>query len=192
MESIPGMGWFFTLSIVVWFFIMPVGVMFPLMTLQHFGGGTYEMSLIEIVWGGGALLGGAIMGARTYRINRIVLVNLMYLIVGLSFALSGFLSPSGFLWFALFTMTSGVSSSVFNASFVSVIQTRIEAGVLGRVMSLYRSFGLLPAALGLLGTGFLAENIGLTTTFVIAGTVIVLVGMTGFFIPSVMRLDRKA
>ena len=171
---------------------MPVGVMFPLMTLQHFGGGTYEMSLIEIVWGGGALLGGAIMGARTYRVNRIVLVNLMYLIVGLSFALSGLLPPSGFLWFALFTMTSGVSSSVFNASFVSVIQTRIEAGVLGRVMSLYRSFGLLPAALGLLGTGFLAEHIGLTTTFVIAGTVIVLVGMTGFFIPSVMRLDRKA
>ncbi|MFR6634457.1 MAG: hypothetical protein ACLUQ6_05700 [Alistipes onderdonkii] len=55
-------GWFFTLAILVWFFIMPVGVMFPLMTLQHFGGNTYDMSLIEIVWGGGALIGGAIMG----------------------------------------------------------------------------------------------------------------------------------
>ncbi len=120
MHAIPGMGWFFTLSIVVWFFIMPVGVMFPLMTLQHFGGGTYEMSLIEIVWGGGALLGGAVMGARTYRVSRIVLVNLMYLVVGLSFALSGLLSPAGFLWFALFTAAAGVSSSVFNASFVSV------------------------------------------------------------------------
>ena len=32
---------------------MPVGVLFPLMTLQHFGGGAFEMSLIEIVWGGG-------------------------------------------------------------------------------------------------------------------------------------------
>ena len=94
MHAIPGMGWFFTLSIVVWFFIMPVGVMFPLMTLQHFGGGTFEMSLIEIVWGGGALVGGAVMGARTYRVSRIVLVNLMYLVVGLSFALSGLLSPA--------------------------------------------------------------------------------------------------
>ena len=65
MHAIPGMGWFFTLAIVVWFFIMPVGVMFPLMTLQHFGGGAFEMSLIEIVWGGGALVGGAVMGART-------------------------------------------------------------------------------------------------------------------------------
>ena len=168
MHAIPGMGWFFTLSIVVWF-----------------------LSLIEIVWGGGALVGGAVMGARTYRVSRIVLVNLMYLVVGLSFALSGLLSPAGFLWFALFTAAAGVSSSVFNASFVSVVQTRIEAGVLGRVMSLYRSFGLLPAALGLLGTGFLAENVGLTTTFVVAGAVIVAVGAAGFFIPSVMRLDGK-
>ena len=191
MHAIPGMGWFFTLAIVVWFFIMPVGVMFPLMTLQHFGGGAFEMSLIEIVWGGGALVGGAVMGARTYRVSRIVLVNLMYLVVGLSFALSGLLSPAGFLWFALFTAAAGISSSVFNASFVSVVQTRIEAGMLGRVMSLYRSFGLLPAALGLLGTGFLAENVGLTTTFVVAGTIIVAVGAAGFFIPSVMRLDRN-
>lgn len=121
MHAIPGMGWFFTLAIVVWFFIMPVGVMFPLMTLQHFGGGAFEMSLIEIVWGGGALVGGAVMGARTYRVSRIVLVNLMYLVVGLSFALSGLLSPAGFLWFALFTAAAGISSSVFNASFVSVV-----------------------------------------------------------------------
>ena len=191
ITAVPGMAWLFTLTILVLFFIMPVGVMFPLMPLQHFGGGAFEMSLIEIVWGGGALVGGAVMGARTYRVSRIVLVNLMYLVVGLSFALSGLLSPAGFLWFALFTAAAGSSSSVFNASFVSVVQTRIEAGMLGRVMSLYRSFGLLPAALGLLGTGFLAENVGLPTTFVVAGTSIVAVGAAGFFIPSVMRLDRN-
>ena len=75
---------------------MPVGVMFPLMTLQHFGGSTYDMSLIEIVWGGGALVGGAIMGARVYRVNRIVLINLMNFIVGVSFTLSGMLSPGAF------------------------------------------------------------------------------------------------
>lgn len=95
ITAVPGMAWLFTLTILVLFFIMPVGVMFPLMTLQHFGGSTYDMSLIEIVWGGGALVGGAIMGARVYRINRIVLINLMNFIVGVSFTLSGMLSPGG-------------------------------------------------------------------------------------------------
>ena len=189
MHAIPGMGWFFTLAIVVWFFIMPVGVMFPLMTLQHFGGGAFEMSLIEIVWGGGALVGGALMGARTYDVSRIVLVNLMYLVVGLSFLLSGLLPASGFVWFAVFTTAAGVSSSVFNASFISVVQTRIEPGALGRVLSLYRSFGLLPSAIGLLGTGFLAGQVGLTTTFLLSGAIICLLGIAAFCIPSVMRLD---
>ena len=84
------------------------------------------------------------------------------------------------------------AGGIFNASFVAVVQTRIDAGVLGRVMSLYYSFGLLPSAIGLLGTGFLAEQVGLTTTFVIAGLVICTLGLTAFCIPSVMRLDRQS
>lgn len=192
MHAVPGMGWFFTLAILVWFFIMPVGVMFPLMTLQHFGGSTYDMSLIEIVWGGGALVGGAIMGARVYRVNRIVLINLMNFIVGVSFTLSGMLSPGAFALFAVLSCIEGIAGGIFNASFVAVVQTRIDAGVLGRVMSLYYSFGLLPSAIGLLGTGFLAEQVGLTTTFVIAGLVICTLGLTAFCIPSVMRLDRQS
>ena len=191
MHSQPGLGWFFGLAIAVWFLIMPVGVLFPLMTLNHFGGGTWEMSFVEIIWGGGALLGGAIMGARNYPVNRIVLINLMYLVVGLSFLFSGLLPASGFYWFAALTAAAGVSSSVFNASFVSVLQTRIEAGMLGRVLSLYRSFGLLPSALGLLSTGFLAERVGLTTTFILSGSLICLLGTAAFCLPSVVRLDRR-
>ncbi len=190
MHSQPGLGWFFALAIIVWFLIMPVGVLFPLMTLNHFGGGTWEMSFVEIIWGAGALLGGAIMGARNYTINRIVLINLMYLTVGLSFLLSGLLPASAFYGFAALTAAAGISSSVFNASFVAVLQTRIEAGLLGRVLSLYRSFGLLPSALGLLSTGFLAEQVGLTTTFILAGSAICLLGIVAFCLPSVLRLDR--
>lgn len=191
IHAVRGLGWLFTLTILVLLFIMPVGVLFPLMTLQHFGGGTYEMSLIEIVWGGGALIGGAIMGARVYRVNRILLINSMNLVVGLSFALSGLLPTSAFLLFAVLTAVEGVAGGVFNASFVSVVQHRIDAGVLGRVMSLYFSMGLLPSAIGLLTTGFLAGHVGLGPTFVGAGAAICLLGLAGFCIPAVMRLDRR-
>ena len=191
MHSKPGLGWFFGVAIAIWFLIMPVGVLFPLMTLDHFGGGTWEMSFVEIIWGGGALLGGAIMGARNYPVNRIILINLMYLVVGLSFLFSGLLPVSGFYWFVALTAAAGVSSSVFNASFVSVLQTRIEAGLLGRVLSLYRSFGLLPSAIGLLSAGFLAERVGLTTTFIISGSLITLLGLAACCIPSVLRLDSR-
>lgn len=190
MHARPGLGWFFALAIAVWFFIMPVGVLFPLMTLNHFGGGAAEMSLVEIIWGGGALLGGAIMGLRTYRISRIVLINLMYVLVGASFLLSGLLPPTAFYGFVALTAAAGVSSSIFNASFIAVLQSRIDAGLLGRVLSLYRSFGMLPSMIGLLSTGFLAQRVGLTLTFAVAGAIICLLGLAAFGIPSVMRLDR--
>lgn len=190
IRAVRGMGTLFTLSILVFFFLVPVGVLFPLMTLRHFGGGTYEMSLIEIVWGGGALLGGALMGLKTYNVNRVVLINLVNMVVGASFLFSGLLPASGFLFFALLTTVEGIAGGIFNTSFVSVVQHRIAPAVLGRVLSLYFSFGLLPAVMGLLGTGFLADSVGLGTTFILSGTLIILIGGTGFCIPSVMRLDR--
>lgn len=189
--AVRGLGLLFAVAILVLFFIMPVGVLFPLMTLQHFGGGTYEMSLIEIVWGGGALLGGAIMGARVWRVNRVLLINAMNMIVGASFLLSGLLPPTGFVWFAVLTILEGVAGGVFNASFIGVVQNRIDSAVLGRVLSLYFSLGLLPATLGLVGTGFLAEHVGLTTTFVVSGSMIVLIGFTACLLPALRRLDRK-
>ncbi len=191
IRAVPGLAWLFVLIILAIFCLMPVNIMFPLMTLQHFGKGAYEMSLIEIVWGGGALLGGAIMSARRWRTNRIVLINTMYLIIGLSLALSGLLSPGAFLFFVIFDCIEGVCGGIFNASFVSLVQSRIDAGVLGRVMSLYYSFGLLPSAIGLLGAGFLTRTVGLQGVFILSGSIICLLAVAGFCLPKLMRLDKK-
>lgn len=189
--AVRGLAGLFLLSILALFFIMPVGVLFPLMTLDHFGGGTFEMSLIEIVWGGGSLLGGALMSLRRYPVNRVALICMMNIVVGLSFALSGVLPPGAFRWFVLLTAAEGVAGGVFNASFISVVQTRLAPEVLGRVLSIYFGLGQLPAAVGLLGTGFLVDRIGLADAFLISGTVIVLLGLSGLRVPGMLALDRK-
>ncbi len=82
-----------------------------------------------------------------------------------------------------------MSSSVYNASFIAVVQSRIGSELLGRVMSLYYSMALLPSAIGLAATGFLADRIGLTNAFVGAGAVICLLGTIGFLSPAIRRLD---
>ncbi|MEG1611834.1 MAG: MFS transporter [Alistipes sp.] len=188
---VRGMGLMFASAICVLFFVMPVGVLFPLMTLQHFGGGVYEMSLIETVWGGGALMGGLVMGLRNYRTNKVLLINLMYLLVGVTFVLSGLLPVEGFVFFALLTTAAGVSSSIFTASFISVVQLRIAPELLGRVLSLYSGLSLMPAMLGLLGTSLLAEHVGLTTTFLVAGAAILVIGILGLFSRSMRALGEN-
>ena len=186
-----GLSWLFLLSILATFVIMPVSVLFPLMTLNHFAGNAFQVSLVEVSWGGGALLAGALLGLKKYRWNEILLINGMYIALGLTFLFSGLLPVSGFIWFAVLTALGGVCGSLYFATFTTVIQSRIDPGVMGRVFSFYMSFSMLPSMIGLLSTGFLADSIGLGNTFIISGGFLCLIGIISFFFPSLISLKES-
>ena len=88
---------------------MPVSVLFPLMTLEHFKGTAFQMSLIEVVWGVGMVLGGGILGLKKLKANEVILINFTYIFLGLTFFLSGVLPSNGFIWFAVLTTIGYVS-----------------------------------------------------------------------------------
>ncbi|WP_019541017.1 MFS transporter [Proteiniphilum acetatigenes] len=186
-----GLSLVFLYSVLVVFFLVPISVLFPLMTLEYFKGTEFQAGIIEAIWSVGALAGGAIMGAKVYKVNRVALVNWMYLLCGLTFLLSGLLSPDGFVWFAVLTAIGGVSGAVYNSAFTGLIQTKIDPTALGRVFSMFFTFSLIPAMLGLVGIGFLADGLGLTTSFILSGIIILLIGVAAFLTPSAMRLDRQ-
>src|SRR5690606_16941983 len=186
-----GISWLFLFSILASFCIMPVAVLFPLLTLQHFGGGKFEMSLIEVVWGVGMLVGGGVLGIFKPTLSKIIIINSMHILLGVSLAASGLLQATGFVIFVLLTVLGGVAASIYNASFTTVLQEKINPGMLGRVFSMYFSIALLPSMIGLLSTGFIADHIGITRTFVILGSIIGLIGVMSFFVPALMRLDIK-
>lgn len=191
IHAVKGMTLLFLFMVIVMFFLMPVGVMFPLMTLQHFGGTTYQMSIIEAVWGIGMLAGGGLIGIMKYRNNDVKLLNVTYVIIGLTFALSGVLPHSGYIWFIVFTIIAGIAGSANHAMFAAVIQKKIDPAYLGRVFSVNFSITLFPAMLGLLGTGFVADSIGITAAFIISGIVIALAGIASFFFPSLIKLGES-
>jgi len=192
VTSNRGISWLFGFSILATFCIMPVAVLFPLLTLQHFGGGKFEMSVIEVVWGVGMLVGGGLLGIFKPTLNKIIIINGMHILLGVSLAASGLLPTTGFIFFVVLTVLGGIAASIYNASFTTVLQERINPAMLGRVFSMYFSIALLPSMIGLLSTGFLADTIGISVTFVILGGVIGLVGIVSFFVPALMRLGIKA
>lgn len=186
-----GLKWLFIFSIIGTFFIMPVGVLFPLMTLNHFSGTAFQISLIEVVWGAGMLLGGAILGLKKIKWNKIILINLSYVILGLTFSLSGALPVKGYSWFVILTTLGGIASSLYFGMFNTVIQTNIKPSALGRVFSMFMSVSLLPSMIGILSTGFLADHIGIGHTFIYCGVIVSLVGILSFAVPSVMQLSKE-
>lgn len=189
--SKSGMGLLFLSSILVTFFIMPIAILFPLLTLRHFGGGKFEVSVIEVIWGVGMLIGGSLLGITNMKMNKVVLVNTTYMVLGAAMMFSGMLSSSQFIPFVILTGLGGVASAVYYASFNTIIQEKIEPEVLGRVFAMFGSISLFPSIIGLLGIGIFADDLGITNTFILLGGIIGLIGVAMFFFPKVMAIDRK-
>lgn len=191
IRSNRGLKWVMVTEILITFFIMPVVALIPLMTLKNFSGTAYQVSLIELLFGSGALVGGILLGIWNPRVRKVVMINLSYVIVGVSIFITGLLPPSAFIIYAIMAVVQGISMPFYSGPFTALLQTQIEVSFLGRVFSLFDSISLLPSILGLLATGFIADAIGIANVFVICGIAIVTTGLLAFFIPSIMNLERK-
>lgn len=185
-----GLSLVFLYSIIILFFIIPISVLFPLMTLDYFNGTEFQAGVIEAVWSVGALAGGAIMGVKVYKLNRVGLINWTYILLGMAFMGSGILSPNGYIWFAILTCISGIAGAVYNSAFTGLVQNKIDPAALGRVFSTFYAVALIPSMIGLIGIGFIADTIGLNTSFIISGLVIILTGVIAFFTKPAMKLDK--
>lgn len=192
MFAEKGLSYLLVCVIIVTFFMVPVAALFPLMTINHFNGDAFQMGIVEVAWGSGMLVGGAIVSLKFMkRINKVYIINVMTIIVGLSFWLSGLLSTSAFILFSILTTIGGIAGSIYWSTFIVILQTKIHPAALGRVFSIYDSISLMPTIPGLLATGFIAERIGLLNAFIVAGVATVAVGVVAFFIPVINRLGRS-
>ncbi|NQD69597.1 MFS transporter [Sphingobacterium shayense] len=186
-----GLASVFAFSTLVTFFIMPIAVLFPLLTLNHFGGGKFEISVVEIVWGVGMLIGGSLLGIFKPSMSKVVIMNVMYIILGLSLSLSGYIPSTTFYFFVILTALGGIAAAVYNACFMTVIQEQVRPDAMGRVFSMYFSIVVIPTVVGLLGTGWAADRFGVGNIFVVLGALIALVGIICFFNAPLMSLGMS-
>lgn len=83
----------------------------------------------------------------------------------------------------------GIAYAIYHALFVAVVQQNIASEILGRTFSLICSLSTLSSLLGILVSGYLAENMSIATLFVICGTLIGAVGVAACFISSIKSLQ---
>ena len=191
IQQNKGLYMLFVYAMLTTFFVMPVAIMYPLLTIEHFAGGKWEMSIIEVVWGAGMLVGGGILSAWQGSISKVILVNAMHIFLGLIFVFSGWISGDLFWVFVAITTLGGIGMSFFNASFMTIIQEEVKPEFLGRVFSMYFSFAIIPSVIGLLFTGWIADEIGVVNAFIISGLAMCVVGLLSFLTPAVMNLGKS-
>jgi MFS family permease len=180
IRSKPKIMWMFILTIFASLAMVPVSTLFPLMTLEHFAGDTFKMSLIEIAWGLGMLVGGIFISISKSKNKESILINSSYIVLGTTFLLSGFLPSNAFYVFAALSAIGGIAGAIFWGAFTVLLQRSIEPGVLGRVFSIHGSLIMIPAMFSLVATGYIADAIGITNTFICGGGALILIGAFSF------------
>lgn len=184
--------WYITIiGAVFTLLFMPAASMYPLMTMSYFHGTVGQAGLIEVIYSGGMLAGGAIIGIWGDWKDRMKPVIIAFFAVGIPIGISGLLpgNQTGFWYFVVLNAIAGFATPYFNTLLMAMIQQSYPPHQLGRVLGVLNSLLSLTGPLGLVFAGPLADAIGVEQLFVIAGIGTVLCGIVAIFMPLVRGYD---
>ena len=157
---------------------------------ETFGAGDVGYGLLVSLWGGGMVLGSALMAILNDRVNSLSLYLLG--IFGGALALVGTgLSPA--FVFALIALTAeGVFTGIDNVTTDTILQERVPDAFLGRVFSVrFLSYSVGEALAYPLG-GLLVDTNGPRFTYVLAGVATAIVGLLTLLLIAIPPKGREA
>lgn len=172
------------------FAFMPINALFPLISTNHFGGGTAHVALTEVVFAAGMLIGGLILGAWGGFKRKTTTMCLSIAVMGMALFLSGMLPSNGFALFVVCCGFMGFSAPFYGVQ-TAIFQEKVHPEYLGRVFALSISTMSLAMPLGLIAAGFFADIIGVNMWFLISGIFITAIAILGALLPSVQALNSE-
>lgn len=168
---------------------MPVASLDPLMVYEHFKGDGFQASLVEAVFGIGLLLGSAVILAWGGGSKHVPLIIVSGIVLGLALAACGFLQSDQFPLFAVLVGIAAAAIGCYNAPIMPILQNKAPDEKFGRVMGIFLAGSSLAAPIGLSFSGFIAEAIGITTWFIVCGSLVALCCAIAWFNKNIRALD---
>lgn len=171
---------------------MPVGALFPLMSMEYFGGDANAAALVETLFSAGMLAGSVILGIWGGTKDKMVTMAASVLAMGVFLAAAGLLPPSAFWAFVVLSALMGLSCPFFNSLFMALLQEKVEPEYLGRVLGLSNAIMTLASPVGLVATALFADRTGITLWLLVAGIVTLGCGALALLLPAVRNCDRQS
>ena len=169
------------------FAYMPINALFPLISMNHFGGTTWHVAMSESVFAAGMLLGGIVLGVWGGFQRKTTTVLLSIAVMGIALLIAGILPASGFIAFVVCCAIMGFSAPFYGVQ-TAIYQEMVSPEYLGRVFSLSLSTMSLAMPLGLIAAGCFADMTGVETWFAISGIFIAGLAVVGAVLPSIKEL----
>lgn len=173
------------------FVYMPINALYPLITMEYFNGTPMHISITEIAYASGMLIGGLLLGLFGNYQKRILLITASIFMMGISLTISGLLPQSGFFIFVVCCAIMGLSGPFYSGVQTALFQEKIKPEYLGRVFSLTGSIMSLAMPIGLILSGFFADRIDVNHWFLLSGILIICIAIVCPMITEIRKLDAK-
>ncbi|MDR1525783.1 MAG: MFS transporter [Tannerella sp.] len=160
------------LSAVFLFFFAPAAFLTPLQVTRNFGDDVWRLSAIEIVFSVGMMAGGILIGVWGGFKNRIYTMAFSCVLCGLLTVGLG-LMPDFPLYLVIMAVI-GVSSPLWHAPSMVLLQTTVDTAFMGRVLSVFTMVSSTMMPLGMVVFGPVADAVSIEILLVGTGIVVAL------------------
>ena len=159
-------------------FFLPLSSLYPLMTSSYFKLDSIFGSIVEFLYAFGMLMISLVMGKLVDKNNKIKLIFIGLLILGITSLICGILPSSSIIYYWIFAITCmfmGIGSNFYSIPLVSYMQETIKPELMGRAFSLWGTIMSLAMPIGLIVSGPISEKFGIPIWFLITGIVIIII-----------------
>jgi DHA3 family macrolide efflux protein-like MFS transporter len=169
--------------------LVPAFSLLPLLVSGKLGGNALQLAWITSAFGIGTIAGGILLGIWGGTRSRILTVLPGLIGLGDGVVAVG-IAPAYALALAAM-LAIGLIVPFVNGPIQAILQATIAPEYQGRVFTLVGSLAAVTAPLGLLLAAPVAEIAGVRAWYVAGGLVCLAMGVAGFFLPSLLRIEAS-
>ena len=189
VKSINGLATLVIIGPIFSFLMFPVLSFQPLLVTEHFLLGATELAYIESVYGIGIVAGGLLLSVWGGFKRKIVTGFLALILRGTGLIIVGLAAANQFGMAVVGMALVGFMTPIVTGTLFSTLQASVPPQMQGRVFALMRSGFTSAPLLGLVIAGPLAEVWGVRPWFPLAGVIMVMIGVIGFFLKDVREFE---
>jgi MFS transporter, DHA3 family, macrolide efflux protein len=178
----PIVRWLLLVFAIIFLLSVAPSFITPLMVARTFGAEVWMVTVLELAFSIGMILGGVLVStllAKRSRMGMIVVSTFAFGVITVALGLSTN------LWvFYAFMFLFGLFVPPFSTPFLTLFQETVEPEMQGRVFSYVSIVMALATPIGMLAFGPLADVVEVETLLVVAGVLTIVVFVVALLVPS--------
>jgi DHA3 family macrolide efflux protein-like MFS transporter len=182
--------WVMAIFAIVFLLIVAPSNLSPLMIARTFGGEVWMLTVLELSFGVGMLIGGALIAIFAKKIDRIGMIIGSSILFGVLATAMGF-TTNLILFFALFFVV-GIAVPAFSTSAMTLLQETVEPERQGRVFGFLGIVMAVAMPLGMSILGPLADVVSVEILLIVTGLATVVIAVVAVILPAGRRAMAAA